>query len=277
MKLLYLSIFCATCVPSLVWAQTPGAAEASLDAALGQSLTSAPVPGQSFLSISAGGTLMSGRTETSGWSVDAIGSHTTRGGWLFRFEAETARTDYRVSPDGPTVRIENNHLASGAVMHRLRKGMSFIATTGWQQDHLLALDYRIWGEAGVGLHLSERPKFNLLVAPMFAVGRERRGYTETGDKVFDVALLQTMSFRPHDRFAFDEFLSLHIDTTHARDKYVAVNLSALSKITRYLTLKVYYQHQYAQLVPPGQDPRQTTVGTSLQFTLQRAPAASPKP
>lgn len=263
-------------LPSLAFAQSPGAAETMLDAALAQSLSSAPVPGQTSVSISAGGNWMSGRTDTKGWNLDGIFAHTTQGRWLMRLEAEVSHTEYGV-PTGGFVPIEDSHLATALVLKPLRPKLSAIGVAGWRKDDILQLDYRTWIEAGIGIHLAESPKLNILVAPMFAVGREQRTFTEAGEKVFDVGLLQSLSFRPNPNFSFDEFVSLHADTTQSRDKYVAVNLSATAKIVKYLALKLYYQHQYAQLVPPGQDPQQSTVGAQLQFLFQRTPAPPAKP
>jgi hypothetical protein len=263
-------------LPSVVSAQSPGAAETSLDNALAQSLTSAPIPGQTGIAISAGGNWMSGRTDTKGWSVDGIAAHTTQGRLLMRFEAEVSRTDYGL-PTGGFVQVEDNHLATALVLKPLRPRLSAIGVAGWRKDAIMQLDYRAWVEGGVGIHVAEHPKLNILVAPMFAAGRERRAFTETGGKVLDVALLQSLSFRPHDRFSFDEFVSMHVDTTQSRDKYISVSLSALSKIVKYLSLKLYYQHQYAELVPPGQDPQQSVAGVQLQFTFQRTPAPAAKP
>ena len=262
-------------VPAAADEQSPGAAETSLDTALAQNLTSSPIPGQTGVAISAAGTLQTGRTDTKGWSVDAIVAHTTTAGLLMRVDAEISRTDYRL-PDGPVVEIENQHLASLLIMRPLNRGVSMIGTLGWQHDHALLLDYRAWIESGVGFHLAEHARLNVLIAPMFSVGRERRSFTDAGQRVLDVSMLHTVSYRPHAAFTLDTFVSVRLDTSHARDKNVAVNVSALSKVARYLSLKVYYQHQHAQLVPPGQDPRQSMLGVALQVNVQKTPATAPK-
>lgn len=263
----------ALCTPALSFAQTPGAAEQSLDAALGQSLSAQPVPGQSFVSVSASGTLTTGRAAARGWSVDGIASHVNASGWLFRAEAEMGRMDMSLPPtsSGPLITVEDSQLVSGIVMHGLRKRLSFITIAAWRRDRLLELEYRTFASAGIGLHLADSQKFSVMVAPMFAGGAEKRSFTVTGDSVADIAVLQTLSYRPHDKFGFDQFLSWHVDTTSTRDRYFDVNLAATSKITKYVSLKVYYQHQYASLVPAETDPVQNTVGTALQFTFQRHP------
>ena len=258
--------------PAALAAQSPGAANASTDATLAQTLTAAPIPGQTGISVTGGGTLMEGRTETKGWTLDGIVSYTTSKRLLMRFEAQAAHTDYRLAPGQPYLTIENHQLATALFLKPVRKRFSLLSIGGWARDELLQLEHRAWVEAGLGIHLVDLPKVNFLVAPLFAVGAEHRTFTDTASGVSDFGVLQTFTLKLNPKFVFEEFLAMHADVTHSGDSSSIWNVSAISEVAPHFNLKVYYQYNYAELVPQGQDPLQTTIGLALQVLFMKAPA-----
>jgi hypothetical protein len=267
-------------MPAAAAAQSPGAVNSSTDTTLAQTLTAAPIPGQTGVAITAGATMLAGRTETKGWTLDGIVSYTTSKRLVMRFEAEAARNDYRVAHGQPYTKIQDNAMALALVLKPIHKHFSLVATGGWARDALLDLDHRVWIEGGLGIHLVDTPHVNFMVAPLYAFGDEARTFTEVAGRVNDVGILQSFSLKLGPRFTFDEYLSAHADLSSTRDSSTMFNVSALSELAPHLNLKVYYQYNYAELAPPGQDPLQTTVGFALQVQFMRTPkppAAAPTP
>lgn len=245
-----------------------------------QPMTSAPVVGQSGVAITASVNLQSGRTDTRAWSLDGMFSHTTPQGLLLRVEAQTNVTYYRVAPGQRYTEIANNDLASVLLLKRLRNKISAIGIGGWARDALLDLDNRSWVEGGIGVNVVEKPAVNLFVSPLVAVGREHRSFTEEGDRVADIGLIQSLSLKAHEKLTIDELLAMHADTTSNRDQNIALNLSVLSTIVPHVNLKVFYQYQYSELVPRGADPTQISLGVAVQVSYARtrkAPAPAPRP
>ena len=165
-------------------------APSSTDSIVAQELTSQPIPGRGGVAITAAGTMQTGRTEIEGWSLQGIAANTLKNGLLLRLQTGVAVTNYRPTPDYGFITIEDNALVDLLALHRLRHRMSILGTTGWKQDQVLQLDYRVWAQAGVGFHIAEAPPINFMVAPMFAIGHERRSYTDIAGNVDDFSLLR---------------------------------------------------------------------------------------
>jgi hypothetical protein len=265
-------------LPRTAQAQSPGASETSTTPALAQELSSAPIPGQGGVSVTAGFSQQSGRTETKGWSLDGIVAHTTKKKLLLRLDAETNYADYKATATTPFFKAEDNHLISLLALHAIRPHLSWLTIGGWRRDMVLQLEYRYWVEPGLGWHVIEKPRVNLLVAGMFAVGTEHRTHTDKGSNVADVGFLQTFTAKVHSKFGVEEYLQTHVDTTEADDQATSFNISAVSEIAPHTGLKVYYQLWRDTLPPPGQDPNQSTIGFGLQISFtKKPPAATGKP
>ncbi len=156
-------------------------------------------------------------------------------------------------------------------MHAIRPHLSWLGIAGWRRDTVLQLDYRYWAEPGLGWHAIEKPRVNLLLAGMFAVGHEHRAFTTKGANVADAGFLQTLVIKVQDRFGIEEYLQTHVDTTESDDQATSFNVSALSKIAPHTGLKIYYQLWRDTLPPPGQDPVQSQLGFALQISFTKTP------
>lgn len=258
-------------------AQSPGAAETSTEPALAQELSSAPVPGQGGVSVTAGTSLQGGRTETKGYSIDAIIAHTNKRRQLLRVDFEATFAKYRPAPGAPLIQVEDNVVLSGTFLHPLRPHWSAIGIGGWRRDRVLQLDHRAWVEGGIGFHAIEHRMANLLIAPTFAIGSERRLHTDEGNGVRDFGILQSLALKVHEKLGIEEFVHAHFDTRDADDRTLTFNTSLMTKVAPHTGLKVYYQHHYDALPPPGSEKLQYTVGLGVQisFTKPAPPAAKP--
>ena len=261
-------------LPQFVHAQSPGASETSTTPALAQDLSTAPIPGQSGVTVTAGFSVQSGRTETKGWSLDGIVAHTTKKKLLMRLDAETNYADYKATATTPFFKAEDNHMISMTAMRGINPRLSWLAIGGWRRDMVLQLEYRYWAEPGLAVHVIQKPRVNLLVAGMFAVGTEHRSHTDKGNNVADAGILQTFTAKVTGKFGIEEYLQTHVDTTEADDQATSFNISVLSEIAPHTGLKVYYQLWRDTLPPPGQDPVQTTMGVAVQITFNKKPPAA---
>ena len=260
-------------------AQVPmgGMPSTSTDAIVAQELTSQPIPGRGGVAITAAGSLQTGRIEIQGWSLQGIAANTLQNGLLLRLQSGVAVTNYRPAPGYDFISIEDNALVDLLALHRLRKQMSIIGTTGWREDRVLQLDYRAWAQAGVGFHILEAPPINLMVAPMFAIGHERRSYTGVASMVDDFSLLQQFTWRKVGNFSIVEYVEGRIDLADTFDRNLLFNVTAMTKIAPYTGLTVAYQYQYDSLVPVGVDNRlqKISLGIQVAFTKPRPPAPTP--
>lgn len=261
----------------LVFLCPPGAraqdAADGFDTTLIHELTSNPIAGQRAVTLTAGATLQQGRTETKGWSLDGVLAHTTDAHLLLRLEAVSTTAHLRPAPGEPYLEVENNHMISGLAMRRFHRNLSWLVIAGWRRDSVLQLDYRVWAEAGVAVHLVANKSVDLFVAPMFAVGDEKRSHTDRGSNVADAGLLQTLTVRVHERFGIEQQLQTHVDTTETDDQATAFSISTLAQVAPHVGLKVYYQLRRDSLPPPGQDPTQSKAGIGVSVSFSRTPPA----
>lgn len=250
-------------------AQSPGSSGTSSEPTLAQDFESAPKPGESGAQFTLGGQLSEGRTETKGLNIDGIIAHQTKKRQVWRADVETSYAWYRGEPGTPAVKAEDKQYASLTYWQPWKKvyllGMGY-----YRRDAILGLDYRAAGEAGVGKEIYTSKKVTSFVGGSFAFGREHRNFTDAGEEVRDVGVLQTLNIRVTGLLGFEEWFKAHIDTSGADDGDYTFNASFLAKVSKYAGMKIYYTRQYDALHPASQSAAQSTIGAGVSITLPAA-------
>lgn len=246
-------------------------AAAATDTTLIQELTANPIAGQRAVTLTAGASAQRGRTETTDWSVSGVVAHTTDAHLLLRLEADATAAYVRTAPGRPFEKVEDNYFVTGLAMRRFLPRVSWLAIAGWRRDNVLQLDYRVWAEAGVAVHLITRKSVDLLVAPTFAVGDEKRAHTDRGGNVADFGLLQTLTVHVNENFGIEQSLQTHVDTTETDDQALAFSIAATSKVTPHIGLKVFYEAVRDGLRPAGQEALQSKAGIGMSVSFSRTP------
>jgi hypothetical protein len=232
-----------------------------------QSLTSAPTPGKGSVSLTGGASFTSTSSQTLGWQVSSVADYTTAQRWLMRLDYVSNYASYGAAPGAARVKISDNHFVSGTFLHRIRTGVSLIAIAGWRRDTIMQLNRRVWGEGGIGFHLVEGKKINMVVAPTFALGREHRAFTSHGDGVEDFGVLQMFTYVVPGTVGIQESLHTGIDSSATDDRSTSFNVSVSAKVAPHVGMKVYYQLQYDSLPPPGTPQKQYTVGFGVSVSF----------
>ncbi len=274
---LTLSLLALLSLPAVAVAQSPGSSEQSTEPSLAQALSSTPVRGQSGVSLVLGLQVQDGRTETIGWMINGIASHTTQRRQLIRFDLEVTSAKFRPAAGQPLLHVDNDRQIHALFLQPLRPRISFIALGGWRRDTILGLDYRAAAGVGLGLHVLETRKMNMLIAPTFQVGREDRNHTEVGDDVLDFGFLQNFVGQVTPVLSIEEWFQTTLDTHTSADKASVFNISALAKVAKYVSLKIYYKHQYDGLVPRGASNSQKEFGSAIVVAFARPGEAAKKP
>ncbi len=257
-------------------AQTPGSSETSTDQTLAQDLASAPPLGHTGVSVTIGGQIQQGRTETKGLTVNGIVAHTTHRHELLRVDAETGYARYRPKAGADDLVVENNQQAAFTYLRPVHKQRVFLfGSAGWRRDAILGLDYRAFAEAGAGAAVIAHAKVNAFLGASYAVGREHRNHTDTGNEVLDVGLLQNIHIRISNVMGIEEWFKGHLQTTHSDDRNYTFNVALLTKVTKHAGLKIYYKRQYDALTPPTVSNLQTEVGLGLQIDFKPVTTAKP--
>lgn len=246
-------------------------AAAATDTTLIQELTANPIAGQRAVTLTAGASAQRGRTETTDWSITGVVAHTTDAHLLLRLEADATAAYVRTTPGRPFEKVEDNYFVTGLAMRRFHPNMSWLAITGWRRDNVLQLDYRVWAEAGVAVHLIARKSVDLMVAPTFAVGDEKRAHTDRGSNVADFGVLQTLTVHVNETLGIEQKLQTHVDTTETDDQATAFSIAATSKVTPHVGMKVYYELARDALRPAGQEAVQSKAGIGVSVSFSRTP------
>lgn len=235
----------------------------------------APKPGQSLISGTAGIQLQSGLTETRGWSASATFAHTTAKHALAEVQVATNFASYRATNQNPFTTVENNQNALFTYMQPVARHFSWLGGAGWRRDAILQLSSRWWAEGGAGITLVNSKRAYLLVGGSFALGRERRSFVPDTDGVEDVGVLQILHWTPTSSTSIEEWVRSKHDVRHSDDHSTSFYLSFTAHVTKHAGLKIYYQLDDEGIVPPGSPSRQTTLAGGVQLTFTRA-ARSPQ-
>jgi putative salt-induced outer membrane protein YdiY len=265
----------ALALPGQAAAQSPGSSDASGQPTLAQDVASAPKPGQSSATVSIGGQIQNGRTETTGLNVDGIVAHTTKSKQLLRLDVEGTYARYRAAPGTPSFSVANNQLATLTYLQPLRKRAWLFGMTGWRRDTKLQLDYRAWIEGGAGVAVIAHSKVNAFVGGSFSVGKEHREDTKEGSNVLDPGILQTLNIHLTDLLSFEEWLTGHVNATDTANNSFMLNASFLAKVSKHVGMKIYYKVQHDTLHPASVSATQSTFGGGLQVSFASTPAPAP--
>lgn len=264
-------VACFLClfVPTVASAQTQPAPAAPTQASLEDELTSTPIIGQAGVSITAGGTFLSGRTDQRQWMLDGIFAHTTAKRTLLRFEAEMDFGQHRSPAATRFTEVEDHHLFTALVMHPLRPRLSVVGLGNYRRDDVLRLNYRVDVGGGIALHLVEQRTTHLVVIPMFVVGDESREHTDEADGVADFGVMQQLATRVNERVMFEQSFKANADSSEFDDHNIRFDASVTSQLVRHVNLKVYVQSQRDGFTPPGHDAIQNKMGVAVQVAFAR--------
>lgn len=266
---------CACLAPGNAWAQAATKPPLAANQTLEEEMSSAPVPGQSGVSLTVGAQIQDGRTSTRGWSIDAIAAHTLAGGQLLRLDTAVHHGKYSGGPNEPLVKAEDNQRVTATYLQRLRPRVYALGLAEWRRDAIIELDYRAAAEAGALLGLIEQPRLRLVAGAAFALGRESRGYRPDFEQVRDVGLRQHLVAYLGSRAVFEQSFTAHVEVGNADDKTRQFDASLMSRVTSRVGMKFYYKYQYDALHPIGQLAAQHEMGFGVQYTFSTH--AAPKP
>jgi hypothetical protein len=242
-----------------------------------EDMQSAPHPGQSGASLTVGGTLKDGRTETVGWQVSGWAAHTTEKRELLRLDLGLQYGGYRAGAGLPRTTVEDNQKALATYIRPLNKRWSLLGVAQWRRDAVLGLDYRAAIEGGIGYNLIETRRIFAQIGTSIAGGREARSHTDVGEAVRDVGILQLFTYRLTPVLGFEEYVKGQLDTTENDDRHVEASVTLLAQVSKAVGLKIYYTHQYDALHAPSTSATQRELGVGVQITLKQADAGSNKP
>lgn len=242
-----------------------------------EEMQSAPRPGQSGASLTVGGTIKDGRTETVGWQVSGWAAHTTKRRELFRFDVGTQYGSYRAGTGLPKTTVEDNQSVLFTYIKPLDKRWSLLGIGQWRRDAILGLDYRAALEGGIGYNLIETRRVFAQIGTSVAGGHERRNHTRRGDAVRDIGVLQLFTYRLTPVLGLEEYVKAQMDTTETDDQHFEGSITLLAQVAKVVGLKIYYTHQYDALHAPTTSATQKELGVGVQITLKHANAGTPKP
>jgi putative salt-induced outer membrane protein YdiY len=255
-------------VVSLLALPGGAAAQGTGDSSLTQELATAPKPGETTMSVTIGGQIQNGRTETKGLTVSGIVAHTTKREQILRFDVETAYARYRAAAGTPSFVAENNQQVSLTALHPVHKRVYVFGMSGWRRDVMLGLDYRAWAQAGAGVAAIAHPKVNAFIGASLSVGKQSRHFTTVGETVLDPGILQTLNVHLTDLLSFQQSFLGHVNSTDAGDdNSYTLNASVTAKVSRHIGMKIYYKRQHDTLHPASVSATQSQIGGGVQISF----------
>jgi hypothetical protein len=266
-----LCLVAASAVPAR--AQGVGPSGPSGGATLVQQVLSAPPPGTSNLSAVVGVSWMSGQSNTAGINASGFFAHSTKRQELLRLDGSVGYAKFKLAAKGPSFTVANNNRATFTFFKQVAPRLNFITVGGYRRDVILALDHRVWGEAGHGSMVIMNKYINVLLGASAAVGHEARG-TAPGTRVQDVGVLQMMTLRPTPLMTVDQSFEGRRYVGARDDKAWIFRTSATAMVARHVGLQVAYKYAYDELHPFGVSDYQAELMAGMQITWATPP---PKP
>lgn len=259
-----LVIGAALAAPSHASAQTP----VPDPAATIDLLTSAPAAGEHAISLTIGGQLKDGRTETLGLSADGWYAYTTHRRQSLRFDIDLSRAEFRPAPGASRLVVEDNHQAALTFMHPVHERVELLARGFWRRDKPLALSYRTLAMGGVALTALRTKSAQLVIAPVLAAGRQKSSLPEARDGIVDIGVLQTLHWRVTPTFAVQNSFDLFRDVDNGDDRSAAFEVSGTAMIAKHVGVKVSYTYTHDTVRPPSTSATQQEVDAGVTITFR---------
>lgn len=240
---------------------TPPVDQSAIDA-----FASGPKPGTTMANATFGFSLQSGQTETLGYTLDGVLAHMTDRKQLIRLAAQEGHGEYRPAPGASRLTVEDNHAASLDFMQGVHPHFGIMAGLEFRRDTILALDYRFYGRAGVGLLLDNK-EASFMVGVGAAAGREHSLVPNTPSRYVGLGIQQSLTYHPTPTFVLADSFSSVINTSDNGDRSTTLNVSAMARIASHAGLKISYKHQYDRIHPVFVSATQQTFTVGVQVTF----------
>ncbi len=230
-------------------------------------LASAPAPGTTTASITIGAQIKDGRTETQGYSLDAIWAHSTEGRTLIRFDGHFTRAEFRPAPGADRIKVDDGHLFSVTAVKPLTNSLALTAVGSWKRDVPLQLDHRVMAQAGVALNLHRGRTLLFTVGPTVGVGTQNNVQSTSSQGIFNLGGIQSLSWQVTPTFGLENTFSAYQDLDNSDDHSVAFTLSGTAMVAKHVGLKVSYKLTDEGIHPDDADARQQELQVGVTITL----------
>jgi hypothetical protein len=259
---------CATLAPVVALdAQSGGANEWALDSTLAQHMMPSPAPGTWAASGTIGAQFLAGRTDSRGYDVDLIVSHSTRRRMLLRFDAEWRRADARLGPNQAMTLLDDTRFLALSAIPRITDHFGVFVSTIWRKDVRAGLESRTMAQVGPYWQPLATKRVQVSVAPFLGIGVQDNVRPSTDDGIEAFGGVTTLTWRVSPMATAEVYVTGHRVLGDDEDHAVQANASITAALTKHLALKVAYNAAHEGVVPIGQASRQhaLTTGVTIAF------------
>lgn len=250
-----------------LYAQTPGADETAIDAAVAQNLTTAPAAGKSQFTGTFTFQFQGGRSEQLTYNVDFIFAHATRRIALLRLDLEDNRSEFTSAPNTDRIVSDDNRTAMLTVLPRMKKNFSIIGIGAFRQDKPIHLDHRFSAQIGPYFEPLTSKQLSFAIAPLIGAGVQDNAATES-ESLLSLGAMQSLVWQVSKSANLDVYAAQHRNLDNGEDYMFLVNTSLTASVTKWLGLTLSHKYLMENVHPPTVNAVKNTVNAGIRVTLQ---------
>lgn len=224
-------------------------------------------PGKVVGSVTFGGAIQSGRTETRGYMGSASVGYMNRRRQIFRFDASATYSDLRSPASGPRYVLQDTRLLSLTFTQPMKPRISIVTVAMSQHDTSQLLDHRELISSGVAVELLRTPRAYLMVSPGVAAGEQVSGIPGAPSSIRAVGLYQTGWVQLTRSLSFTESVISFRDFKETRNKSVMLTSMLIAQVAKRVGLSIYYNYWREGILPPHTPAGQSQLGAGFTLTL----------
>ena len=205
-------------------------------------LASAPAPGSQSASITAGFEVNEGRTETRGYSIDAIWARMSESGMLLRLDGTLKRGEYRAAPGQDRIVVDDMYELAVGLVRPIAGSFSLLASGTWKRDEPVGLKHRFLAQAGVGFTFVKGRQLLFTIGPVVGIGNQDNAASNGADGIPLLGGVQTLSWRASETFGIETEFHGYSNLDDSDDFVLDFTVAGTSQINSRLGLKASYTY-----------------------------------
>lgn len=266
-RLLMIAGFLAS-VPMLATAQTPGADEASTDAAIAQDLSNTPAIGKWQWTGNFGFQFQGGQNESLGINLDLIIAHATKRFALLRLDGEINRSEYRPAPHESRIISDDDRTLMLTFLPRVKGRIAPILILSSKHDKPAGLVHRTMWQTGPYIQLVRAKAVSLGVSLLAGSALQDNAITSGTTHVPVYGSMQSFIWRMAKSTTFQAFGAEHRNARDPDDYGIYISSSVTDNVTSTLGLNFYHKYAFEAVHPDGVGAVQQSVGFGIQLNVQ---------
>ncbi len=224
-------------------------------------------PGKIVGSLTFGGEVQNGRTETRGYMGSGSFAYMNKRLQVFRLDLSSMHSDLRDRNTGTRYTLQETGLASLTFTQPVKPRISSVTVAMVQHDSTQLLDSRELLTSGVAFQLVRTPRALFTITPGVGIGHQESRVPNAPSTIRAVGIYQNSWVQLTHNLSLVESVITFRDVKVTQNKSLMLSSMLIAQVAKKVGISIYYNYWREGLLPPNTPPSQSQFGVGLTLTL----------